>query len=84
VDLNIETDFILWIQSWNIVVRKDLHSVAYRGLVMPGATAWWYAPLPNSNIEQWRMVVVTGYTMFVTSQCDIIFPFANQCFGYVC
>ena len=44
-------------------------SVACRGLVMPGATAWLDAPLPNSSIEQWRMVViVTGYMMFVTSQ----------------
>jgi len=27
-----------------------------------------YAPLPNSTIEEWRMVViVTGYTLLVTS-----------------
>ena len=31
-------------------------------------------PLPNSGTEQWRMVViVTGYTLFVTSQYDVIF-----------
>jgi len=30
-------------------------------------------PLPNSGIEQWLMVVVvTGYTLFVTSQYDSI------------
>jgi len=35
-------------------------------------------PLPNSTIEQWRMVViVTGHTLFVTSQCDVIFTFAT-------
>jgi len=35
-------------------------------------------PLPNSSIEQWRMVViVTGYTLFATSQYDVIFTFAN-------
>jgi len=34
-------------------------------------------PLPNSSIEKWCMVViVTGYTLFVTSQCDVIFRFA--------
>ena len=50
---------------------------------MPGATAWLDAPLPNSSIEQWRMVV-TGYTLFVTSQHDVIFAFTNQRFGEVC
>ena len=46
----------------------DLVAVACRGLVIPVATAWLDAPLPNSSIEQWRMVViVTGYTLFVTS-----------------
>jgi len=31
-------------------------------------------PLPNSVIEQWHMVaIVTGYTLFVTSQYDVIF-----------
>jgi len=43
------------------------------------------ASLPNYGIEQWRMVViVTGYTLFVTSQYDVIFTFANQRFGEVC
>jgi len=42
-------------------------------------------PLPNSSIHQWRMVViVTRFTMFVTSQYDIIFTFVNQRFGEVC
>jgi len=41
-------------------------------------------PLLNSRIEQWRMVViVTGYTLLVTSQYDFIFTFANQRFGEV-
>jgi len=61
------------------------HAVACRGLVMPGATACLDAPLPNFSIEQWHMVViVTGYTLFVTSQYDVIFTFANQRFGEVC
>jgi len=35
-------------------------------------------PLPNSSIEQWRMVViVSGYTLFVTSQYDVLFTFAR-------
>jgi len=42
-------------------------------------------PLPNSSIQQWRMVVsVTRFTMFVTSQYDVISTFANQRFGEVC
>jgi len=41
-------------------------------------------PLPNSSIEQWRLVVtVTGYTLFVTSQYDVVFTFAKQRFGEV-
>ena len=61
------------------------HPVACRGLVMPGATTWLDAPRPNSSFDQWRMVViVTGYTLFVTSQYDVMFTFANQCFGEVC
>jgi len=52
---------------------------------MHWATARMYAPLPNSSIEQWRMVViVTGYALFVTSQYDVIFTFASQRFGEVC
>ena len=36
-------------------------------------------PLPNSSIEQWRMVViVTGYTLFVTSQYYVIFTLQTK------
>jgi len=46
--------------------------VACRGLVMPGATAWLDAPLPNASIEQWRLVViVTGYMLFVMLYSDL-------------
>jgi len=42
-------------------------------------------PLPNSNIHQWGMVViVTRYTLFVTSHYDVMVMFANQRFGEVC
>jgi len=42
-------------------------------------------PLPKSSIEQWRVVViVAGYTLFVTSQSGVIFTFAQQRFGEVC
>jgi len=45
---------------------------------MPGATASLDAPLPNSSIVQWCMVVnVTGYTLFMMSQHDVIFTLAN-------
>jgi len=30
------------------------------------------------------VVIVTGYTLFVTSQYEVIFTFANQRFGKVC
>jgi len=41
--------------------------------------------LPTSSIKQWRMVVIiTGYTLFLTSQYDVIFTFPNQRFGEVC
>jgi len=59
--------------------------MACRGLVMPGATARLNAPLTNASVEQWRVVVfVTGHTLFVTAQHDVIFLFANQRFGEVC
>jgi len=49
------------------------------------ATASLDAPLPNPSIEQWRMVVIgTGYKLFVTSQYDVKFTFANQRFSKVC
>jgi len=60
-------------------------SVSCRNLVIPGATAWLCASLPNYSIEQWRMtVIVTGYTLFVMSQYNAIFTFANQRFAEVC
>jgi len=66
------------------VTDFTMHGVACRCLVIPEATAWLYAPLPNFSIEQWRMmVIVAGYTLFVTSQYDIIFTFANQRSGEV-
>jgi len=53
-------------------------AVTFRGLVMPGATVW-LETLPNSSVEQWCMVViVTGYTLFVTSQYDVIFRLATN------
>jgi len=37
-----------------------------------------YALLPNSSIDQWRMVVIdTGYKLFVTSQFDVRFTLAK-------
>jgi len=60
-------------------------TVACRGLVLPGATACLDVPLPSSSIEQWRVVVIViGYTLFVTSQYGVIFTFVNKCFGEVC
>jgi len=45
----------------------------------PGRMLDWMPPLANSSIEQWRIVVIViGYTLFVTSQHDVIFTFANQ------
>jgi len=59
--------------------------VTCRGLVVPRATAPLYASLLNSGIEQWRMVfIVAGYTLFITSQYDVIYMFANQRFDEVC
>ena len=41
---------------------SDMNTVACRGPVMPGVTAWLDAPLPNSSIEQMRIVVIViGY-----------------------
>jgi len=30
------------------------------------------------------VVIVTGYTLFLTSHYDVVFTFANQRFGKVC
>jgi len=36
-------------------------------------------PLQNSSIEEWCIVVIViGYTLFVTSQYDVIFTCPNQ------
>ena len=44
---------------------------------MPGATACLDAPLADSRIEQWHIVVIViEYTLFVMSQYDVIFMFA--------
>jgi len=52
---------------------------------MPGAICLIVCPLPNSSFEQWRTaVIVTGYTLFVTSQYDDIFAFSKPAFGEVC
>ena len=73
--INLQTRwFDVYLVRWELIT----HAVACRGLVMPGATAWLDA-LPNYSIEQWRMVViVTGYTLFVTSPYDVIFTFLSQ------
>ena len=81
--------FLLWNQSiwctFDSMVHHKGHktyswvAVACKGLVMPGATAWLEALLPNSSIEQWRMVViVTGYTLWVTLLYDVIFTLATN------
>jgi len=58
-------------------VSSHCESVVCRGLVMPGATCLVVCLLPNSSIEQWRMVViVTGNLPSVTSQY-IVVPFAT-------
>ena len=49
--------------------------------MMPGARGDCLigCPLPNSSVQQGRMVViVTGYTLFVTLQYDVIFRFATN------
>ena len=69
---------LLWLVAKEST-RLDVGPVACRGLVMPGAIAWLDAPLLNSSIEQWCMVViVTEYTLLLTSQCDVIFGFATH------
>jgi len=58
-----------------------LAPVACGGLVMPGGRGDCLigCPLPNSSVQQGRMVViVTGYTLFVTLQYDVIFRFATN------
>jgi len=80
---------IQWVQNtWSTGIGLLLNAltlVACRGLVMPEATASSYDPLRISSNQQWHMVVIlTGYMLFLTSQHDVIFMFANQRFGKVC
>jgi len=74
-------------------MQMDVHKTLYRfyskSSVQTSCDAWGdcliVCPLPNSSIEQWHMVaIVTEYTLFVTSQYDVIFTFRNQRFGEVC
>ena len=55
---------------------------------MPGATACLDAPYQIPVFVQWHIDGGHCYwihsTLFVTSQCDVIFTFANQRFGEVC
>jgi len=70
------------------VVDVCVGAVACRGLVMPGATACLDAPYQIPVFVQWHIDGGHCYwihsTLFVTSQCDVIFTFANQRFGEVC
>ena len=46
----------------------------------PGRLLACIPPLSNSSLEQWHTVVnVTGYTLFVTSQCNDILTFGEVC-----
>ena len=74
-------NFLFWLSGrFMLHFKYQVFPEACRGLVMPGATAWLNAPLPNSSIEHWRMVIiVSGYTGFVTSQYDVIFTFDTTC-----
>ena len=69
-----------------ITIKAATQPVECRGLVMPGATASLCAPyqilIMSSGV--WWSSIVTGYTLFVTSQYDLIFTFPNQRLGEVC
>jgi len=42
-------------------------------------------PIPKASIKQLHMmVIVTGYTLLVTSQYDVISTFVNQSYDEVC
>jgi len=45
---------------------NEVRSVAWKGLVMPGTTAWLYAPLTNSSIEQRSGV---WWSMYLDIRC---------------
>ena len=67
--------------------NRVVSAVACRDLVMPGATAWLDAP---TKFQYWAVACRwwpfywIHSTLFVTSQHDVIFTFANQRFGEVC
>ena len=72
----------LW-QAWDFSASPQWFGA--RGFVYPLSLRPWSKPLPNSSIEQWRMVViVAGYTLSVASQFDNIFSFVNKRFNEVC
>jgi len=74
-----------WTAKWNVFNRNAI-SAQWRA-EFRWSLGWLLdcTPLTNSSIEQWRMVViVTGYTLFVTSQYNDIFTFAKQHFDEVC
>jgi len=66
-------------------VRTLAHATVVSGLQRSGdarGDCLIVCTLPNYCIEQWRIVAIAiGYTLFVTSQYDVIFTFANQRFG---
>jgi len=65
---------------------NEVRSVVWRGLVMPGTTAGLFSP-PNKFLYwamEWRMVVnLAGYTLFVTSQYDVILTFGVGLVNFV-
>jgi len=51
----LQTSNCKWATALNIsysLLFSYSQAVGCRGLVMPGATVWFDAPLPNSSIEQ--------------------------------
>jgi len=52
---------------------NEVRSVAWRGLVMPGTTAWLYAPLTNSSLSSG--MAYGGQCNWIYAVCDIIFTF---------
>ena len=76
--------YALQVLNRKIKICIDFYAVACRSLVMPRVTAWLNASLPNYSIVQGHLVVIaTGHMLFVMSQYDVIFTFANQHFGRV-
>jgi len=69
----------------SFIRRITLLTVACRGLLMPGATAWLNAPFQILVLSSgiWRSLLL-DIRCFVTSQYGVICTFANQRFGEVC